>query len=411
MSGGAAMSDILGQGGGDREPRSWPRRLAAIAAVVVLAVLAAVYLPGHLHGPARSPHGSATAAPPEGGPDYAIAVPSVGGEPAGIPGPTLPWGKVTLPVTGDRPAWLSPATGRTTRISGLPPSGTGYQFTLVGGGWAVQSALAGSTVCSYCNTTPLPVYFLGDQARSATEIGMANLVAPGAATGELWLTSYRTGAEIPEGPAMAQEFSATGAPLGPQLTLPAGEVIVQATDRGLLLGPATPGTGTAADTLWDPARPHASRTFSGVLAASAAEIAWAPQCAQGSTPACRVQVLDLVTGSVTTVALPGDSSAASGAFSPDGQFLAIEASFSDGGSLAAQLYVATVATGHLTAVPRSFVSSDALVGFGWPTGGDSLVAELNFMTTVQVASWRPGAPDLAVAAIRPGTDSTSLVIG
>jgi hypothetical protein len=62
-------------------------------------------------------------------------------------------------------------------------------------------------------------------------------------------------------------------------------------------------------------------------------------------------------------------------------------------------------------VPSTWVSSDALVGFGWPNGGDSLVAELSFTTTIQVTSWRPGAADLAVAALRPGRDSASLVVG
>jgi hypothetical protein len=109
--------------------------------------------------------------------------------------------------------------------------------------------------------------------------------------------------------------------------------------------------------------------------------------------------------------LPGASSAASGAFSPDGRFLAIEASFYRSASLATRLDVATVATGHLTTVPGTSVSSDALTGFGWPTSGDSLVAELGCTTVVQVASWRPGAASIAVVAVRPGPDSYSLVVG
>jgi hypothetical protein len=405
------MRDILDQGE-DREPGPWPRRLAVMGALLLAAVLTAVYLPGHLRTPGR-PAGApaASSAQPAAGPGYAepLQAAGAGGGPDGITGRILPWGSsVALPVSGERPAWLWPATGRTKPIGGIPAAGAGYQFTRADGGWAVQANLAGNTVCSYCNTTPLPVYFIGDQARRATEAGQANLVAPGAAAGELWLTSYPPGTNSPSGAGRAQEVSATGAPLGPQLTLPAGQVIEQATDRGLLLGPADPRPGMTADTLWDPGRPHASRTFVGVIAANATEIAWAPAC---STPGCRVQILDLVTGTLTTVALPGASSAASGAFSPDGQYLAIEASFYDSGSLSAQLDVATVATGRLTAVPGTSVSSDALVGFGWPTADDSLVAELSFTTTVQVASWRPGAADLAVVAIRPGSASSALVVG
>lgn len=127
-----------------------------------------------------------------------------------------------------------------------------------------------------------------------------------------------------------------------------------------------------------------------------------------------MQVLDLATGRRSTVELPGASSAANGAFSPDGDFLAIEATFYNGGddgALATTLDVASMASGRLTVVPGTFASSDALAGFGWPTDGDSLVAELSFTTKVQVASWQPGATRLAVAAIRPGQDSDSLIVG
>lgn len=56
-------------------------------------------------------------------------------------------------------------------------------------------------------------------------------------------------------------------------------MIDQATQRGLLLAPAFQGPGQTTDTLWDPAAAQASRTFDGVIAASANEIAWAPGCA------------------------------------------------------------------------------------------------------------------------------------
>jgi hypothetical protein len=127
-----------------------------------------------------------------------------------------------------------------------------------------------------------------------------------------------------------------------------------------------------------------------------------------------VQVLDLATGRRTAVGLAGASSAANGAFSPDGDFLALELSFyngGDGGALATQLDVASLASDRLTVVPGTWVSSDALAGFGWPAGGDSLIAELSFTTKVQVAAWRPGAARLAVAVIRPGQSSASLIVG
>jgi hypothetical protein len=81
------------------------------------------------------------------------------------------------------------------------------------------------------------------------------------------------------------------------------------------------------------------------------------------------------------------------------------------GALVARLEVASVTSGRLTAVPGTLVSSDALAGFGWPASGDSLVAEFMFTSTVQLASWQPGATRLAVAAVRPGPDQASLVVG
>ena len=202
----------------------------------------------------------------------------------------------------------------------------------------------------------------------------------------------------------------TGAPAGAQLRLPAGYLIDRATDRGLLLAAAAQGQGAASFELWDPATSRAGRAFTGVVAASAGEIAWTPRCAA----VCQVQVLDLGTGRQTTVTLPGVSSAASGAFSPDGSLLALEVSFyngGDGGQLATQLDVASAASGRVTVVPGTWVSSDALAGFGWPAAGNTLIAELSFTTRVQVASWQPGTARLAVAAIRPGQNSASLIVG
>ena len=47
----------------------------------------------------------------------------------------------------------------------------------------------------------------------------------------------------------------------------------------------------------------------------------------------------------------------------------------DDGALAMQLEVASVATGRLTAVPGTFASSDALVGFGWPASEPDVDAQ------------------------------------
>ena len=179
--------------------------------------------------------------------------------------------------------------------------------------------------------------------------------------------------------------------------------------------------GTPVSTLWSPATARASRSFDGVIAASATRVAWATRCA----PLCHVRVLDLATGQQTVIALPGASSAVNGAFSPDGRFLAIQVSFNnrgDDGALAMQLDVAPIASRRPVAsgspvassrpvpVPGMSVSSDALVSFGWPARGDDLVAELSFITKVQVASWYPGARQLAVALINSGPESGSLIL-
>jgi hypothetical protein len=399
------MRDILGQGG-DRQPGPWPLRLAVIAALLLAAVLIVLHLPRHQHppaGPAGAAAGRRTSLP-------ALARPAAA-QPDGVIGQTLPWvSGLRLPVAGEQPAWLWPASGRVKAIGGLPRDSSGYQFTAVAGGWAVQASPGAQPACGGCAGPPRPVYFLAGGAQSVTEVGLANAVAPGAAPGTLWLSSYPPEADTSVAAAVAREVSLTGAPLGPQLRLPAGYAIDQATRRGLLLARVAPQPGTTSDTLWNPAGPQPGRTFHGVIAASASEIAWAPQC----DTLCRVQVLDLATGRRTTVELPGASSAANGAFSPDGDFLAIELSFYNGGddgTLATMLDVVSMASGRLTVVPDTFASSDALAGFGWPSDGDSLVAELSFTTKVQVASWHPGATRLAVAAIRPGQDSDSLIVG
>jgi hypothetical protein len=395
--------DILSQGG-DREPSPWPRRLAVLGVLLLVVAGGVTYfsLP-------RNPRAPSAAASPAASPG--LAAPGVPDEPNGIGGPTLPWaGGLRLPAAGARPAWFSPATGRSEPIGGLPADSSGYQFIRIGGGWAVQANSAGKTEHDDYAVPPLPVWFLADGARSVTRVGTANQVAPAATAGALWLTSYPLGAGPGTTAGTAREVSLAGAPLGAPVTLPPGYVIDQGTDRGLLLAPASQHGGTTADKLWDAAAPRRSRAFDGVIAATPTEVAWAPACAS----LCRVQVLDLATGRQTAVGLPKGSSAAGGAFSPSGGFLALQLSLDStggDGALAMQLEVASVTSGRLTAVPETFVSSDALVGFGWPAGSDSLVAEFIFTTKAQLASWNPGASRLAVTVIRPGPGQASLVVG
>lgn len=407
---GAAIDDIISHGKDPRGP--WPRRLAAAAVVTaVLAVLIVEHLP---HGARVRPHHSAVAALPAGS-NYIVIRPA---RPDGIIGPTAPWAPgLRLPVGGNKPAWLWPATGRMAFIGGLPrlQSQPGYVFARVTGGWAIEPEGAGIPGCTTCAGRPSPVYFLADHAGSATLVGVADWVAPAAESGAVWLVNYPASAgpfDSDPAPAVgfAQEVSAAGKPVGRQISLPAGYVIDQATDRGLLLVPTVPPGGKPLYKLWNPVNGQVSRRFSAVIAASPSRIAWSSKCA----PRCVVKVLDLATGRETRIVLPRGSSAVRGSFSPDGKLLALALSFSDGGDgggIAMQLEVASMPGGHLSVVPQTWASSDALTGFGWPAADDSLVTELSFVTKVQVASWYPGATELAVVDVRQRQRPNDLVVG
>jgi len=243
-------------------------------------------------------------------------------------------------------------------------------------------------------------------------VGLADWVAPAARPDAVWLTSYPGGAGAfgsgqGRTSGFTQEFSAAGKPLGPKFRLPAGYAIVRATDRGLLLVPVLSKVAGPQYRLWNPVTGKITESFEAVVAAGPHEIAWTT----GSGSRRVVHVLDLATGRRTRIVLPASSVAAAGAFSPDGGWLALEVNFGNGGNggaTAIQLEVASLPGGHLSVVPGTWASSDALNGFGWPSSDDSLVAEMSFMTKVQVASWHPGASRLAVAAVGRGQN---LIVG
>jgi hypothetical protein len=414
--------DILSQGE-DREPGRRSRRVAVIAALIALAVGGAAYLgiARHKDAPAPAMQAPATRAPVAALPSPVIpsspGAVSVPPEPDGIAGRTLAWERsLRLPSAGSRPGWFSPASGRAEPIAGLPPDPSGYEFTRVHGGWAVQPGSAGQAQCGDCAGVPLAVWFLADGARAATPLGTASLVAPAAAADTVWLTTFPQGAPVSSTTGTAREVGAavgqaqSRAVRSRPVRLPRGYAIVRGTDRGLLLALAGQPLGTAAYKLWNPSSPRASRAFPSVLAASAGVIAWTSPCA----PRCAVQLLDLRTGRHTVITLPAGSSPVSGAFSPDGGYLALQVGFGStaaGGELAMQLEVAPVATGRLAIVPGTWVSSDALIGFGWPARGDSLVAEFSFTTKMELASWHPGTSYPSVTVIRPGLSQAFFILG
>lgn len=337
-----------------------------------------------------------------------------GGRPDGITGPVAAWNPAErLLIAGEHPAWFWPASGRTRRVAGLPDSPAGYSVTRALGGWVLQAAPPAGAMCTSCTTPPPPVYFLTDQAAAAVPLGVATTVAPAAQPDAAWLTTFVAsvyGGAPGSQSGIAHEVRAGGTMTGPGVRLPAGYVIMTGTSRGLLLAPVLGSPGDSADELWNPVTGHVVRRFARVIGASPAGITWAPAC----QVRCEVGAFDLATGRQRLISLPAGSSPASAQFSPDGRLIALELSYGDGGNagaLAMRLVVATMATGRLAPVPGTWASSDALTGFGWPASGDRLVAELGFVTKVQIASWHPGARRLAVAVIQPDRHPDQLVVG
>lgn len=384
------LPDILSQGG-DREPRRWPRRLAVLAVLALLTVLIVEHLPRHHAGSVPPVPLTASSVPP--GPD-------------GVPGPVLAWRRDSrVPLNGQRPAWFSPATGQDTPIRGLPGDLYGYQFVRLASGWAVQAGTDAAGGCGTCAGQSRPVYYLADGAPAATALGTADLVARGAG-GTAWLTSYPPGARMTTAAGTARQVTSTGRVTGRPVRLPPGYRILQGTRQGLLLQPVASRPGTW---LWRPGGPP-RRLAAGVIAASADAVAWMPACARR----CQVVIADLDSGRRTVVRLPPGSSVANAVFSPDGSLLALQLSVAENGdddALAMRLDVASAATGALTEMPGSFVSSDAMVGFGWPGADATLVAELSFTSKVQLVSWQPGAARPAVAQVSPQQTALALVVG
>lgn len=304
-----------------------------------------------------------------------------------------------LVLGGGRPAWLWVPTGRTEPIRGLPHRGNGYQLIRIAGGWAALPFPGNGSSCSNCAPRPMPVYYIADGSREARLVGTADLVAPAAASGAMWLVSYRAGASMSASVGTARQFSVSGTALGPSWRLPRGYVIDQGTSFGLLLEPEQPGAAVVRYLLWEPGSRRVSRTFQNVIAASTGEIAWMPAC----TARCAVHVTQLAGRPDRVIALPWRSQAYQGAFSPDSRLLALLVTAkigADGRAAAYRLAVADVARGRLAAVPGTTVGSGNGVDFGWLPGSDRLVADIGLQQAWQVAVWRPGDARLYVAVTK-----------
>ena len=382
------MSNTTEFGGWPRPPR-WAWAIAAVAAVAALAGVVVART-----GPHRATPTSAIRSPAAGPSHGDLRMPPR--RPARMAGQPLPRAAgLRLMLGGHEPAWLWVATGKTEPIRGLPRVDNGYQLIRVATGWAALP-FPGDVSCDNCAPRPMPAYYIADGSRDASRLGAADFVAPAAATDAVWLVSYRAGAVMPATRGTAQEFSVSGAALGPRRRLPRGYVIDQGTATGLLLAPAVAGNGAVRYQLWAPGARRVTRSFQNVIAASAGEIAWMPVC----TARCSVHVLNLGGGRDRVIPLPGRSQAYTGAFSPDGRRLALQVTArlgADGRAAATRLVVTAVAGGRLTAVPGTTIGTGIGVDFGWQAGSGRLVADVGLQDAWQVAVWRPGDARLYVA--------------
>jgi hypothetical protein len=413
------MEDIISHG--DERPPRPRRRWLAIA--VALAVLVALAVVAHLpHGHSARSH---PAAARQAHDDRSHGNRSRGGSPGLVEVSPIPsWAAATrLPRTGTQPGWFSPANGTTQSIRGLP-RGSGYVFTRVEGGWAIQPQpprpadcgdCAGGPVqpapdvitgCTSCPGLPVPVYYLGDGSPIASTVGVATMVAPAAANGVIWLTSFPADAGLGMSPGVARAFTGFGQVAGPPVRLPLGYAIAGGTDRGLLLAPLAGQGPRATERLWDPVTRRFTGTFRGVIATDATDVAYRTGCPSS----CRVHVLNLKSGRDVTLRLIDGIKVASGSFSPDGRFIAVRVSIGTGASDAAELMVAAVSGGPLFAVPNTWVSSTALTSFGWPTRSDELIARLTFTVKMDLVFWDSSAYAQAITELTPAEDPAALVV-
>jgi hypothetical protein len=315
-------------------------------------------------------------------------------------GPELALGGMQLFMTGSTPEWYSPAARQVEQIAGLPFSKNGYNMTRLSGGWAATPYPGGPACCA---GRPVQIYYVADGSPVARPIGTGYSASAAATPGAVWLSNYQ-GRKTKVGTSAAQvrEFSVTGKPIGPVITLPKGYYIKRAVGFYLLLRKFDQGALPVTDVLWDPASGRPVRTFTGVIASGASEIAWQPSIHCGK---CAVHIVDVLTGKAATVALPANTWAYSGTFSADGRLLAVAMSTSrveNGMVVLARLGVVDTDSARLTFLRGSSTqaATEDLLTFGWLEASQRLVAVLGREgTPVQIAAWQPGQPGLRVAPL------------
>jgi hypothetical protein len=311
-----------------------------------------------------------------------------------------------LVSVGEGAAWYSTATRRAEHIGGLPRSQGGYQFSSVlGGGIAWSNDTASPNQCTptnECAGPPKEFYFIADGSLTATRIGAGYAgdgVAASSRPGAVWLTTYPRATAKISGSATAQLVSTTGRPLGPRYRLPAGYLPGSGVGSYLLLY----NNQQQNLILWDPRTGRVLRHFDNVFANGPEQIAWSPGCRS-----CRVQILNVSTGTTVTTPIPARNPAAMNAvFSDDGRLLAVQ-------QPGRQIEVFDTGSRTLTAIPGTALSSADWQRFGWQPGGHRLVISAGPNSRpgpAQLAYWQPGEAVLRVATVRNLREITELQTG
>jgi hypothetical protein len=312
-----------------------------------------------------------------------------------------------LVSAGDGAAWYSTAARRAEHIGGLPRSQGGYQFGRVYGGWVAKSNQTPSYPCPTsgpiaCAGPPQEFYFIADGSPAATRIGAGYAqdgVVASSRPGAVWLATYPRASVKITGSATAQLVSTTGRPLGPRYQLPAHYLLGSGVGNYLLL---VNSNQQNLSILWDPRTGRVLRHFDNVIATGPEQIAWSPGCRS-----CRVQILNVSTGTTVTTPIPGNPAALGANFSDDGRLLAV-------GLPGRELEVFGTGSRTLTVVPGTALSSAEWENVGWQPGGHRLVIAAGPNSTVgpaQLAYWQPGDAALRVATVRNLREITELQTG
>jgi hypothetical protein len=399
-----------------------PSRGQVIGTLGGVALLAALVVVGRLDAPGRlgrvSAPDSTTATPPTPPTTDTIVGLPTPPRPRGVPRlrgvPLGGTGLAALLVPDPSPSavpglfWLD--SGRLTPIGGLPRGGCYLPPTRLPHGWSLgrQAYQAAGQGCAE-PARPTQFYLLADGANSATRLPVtADWVIADGGT-RLWLIRFLgqpdpTSNQLP--PQAIQQVDRTGHPHTPRYRVPAGYAAWQDVGGGLLLlirtgqGPANPSRGA----LWNPGRGRMLRRYDRVLAASGTTIAWAAAACR-PTP-CPVHLSDLAAGTDVQVAVP-HAGATSGAFSPDGRYVAVVFGGVDaaGAVTQARVGVIDVAARRLRAVPGAVLGGpDVGWAVSWsPDGAWLLLSARVGPLTEQLAAWRPGDTVLHVPRRQPPT--------